>query len=72
MSKYPDQRRNLNPHQAASAAMWLYSTEYAAGGGGSMDFWDSLPDYSKSSCRRLVKDILAARPEKDEEVPHDD
>lgn len=52
-----DQTRNLNPHKAAKAAMWLYSKQYAASGGGSMDFWDSLSESAKRKCRDLVSGI---------------
>lgn len=57
-------KRNLNPHKAAVAAMYLYGREYAAQGGGSMDFWDSLPDRQKGLCRNLVAAIERARSEK--------
>jgi hypothetical protein len=36
--------RNLNPHKPARAAMWLWGKEYSQQGGGSMDFWDGLPE----------------------------
>lgn len=52
-----DQSRNLNPHAEATAAMYLWGTEYAAQKGGSMDFWDSLSDHRKSICRDLVAQV---------------
>ncbi len=55
-----DQTRNLNPHKSAKAAMWLFGQRYAAQGGGSMDFWDSLSESDKNLCRNLVADIAAA------------
>lgn len=55
------QARNLNPHAEAVAAMWLFGTEYAAQGGGSMDFWDSLSETRKRLCYDLVDDVLAAK-----------
>jgi hypothetical protein len=45
-------RRNLNPTPEARAAMWLWGKEYAAQGGGSMDFWDKLD----ASRQRLARD----------------
>jgi hypothetical protein len=56
-------QRNLHPHQAAVAAMYLYGAEYSKQGGGSMDFWDRLEPSRKRLCRRLVKDIKGARRE---------
>ena len=56
-------RRNLAPHKAAVAAMWLYSGEYASQNGGCMDFWDKLPDWKKRNCRDLVKDVEKAETE---------
>lgn len=53
-------RRNLNPHAEAIAAMTIWSTDYAFGQrGGCMDFWDSLPDWKKKHCREFVKRIKA-------------
>ena len=61
MAAYPDQTRNLNPHKEARAAMWLFSSRYAAQKGGSMDFWDSLSESDKRLCRELVDEILEAK-----------
>lgn len=58
-----DQKRNLNPHKPARAAMWLWSSAYARHGGGSMEFWDSLVRSQKSMARELVSDIEKCRPE---------
>lgn len=55
-------QRNLNPHAAAVAAMYLYGAEYAAQRGGSMDFWDGLDDRRKRICCELVFKIAQARP----------
>lgn len=55
MAKYPDQRRNLNPHAEAVLAMTIWGREYAAQNGGSMDFWDSLDDSRKRICADLLK-----------------
>lgn len=52
-----DHIRNLNPHKPAKIAMVLYNERYAAYGGGSMDFWDSLTDNEKKLCRKILKDI---------------
>lgn len=60
----PVQTRNINPHKAAVAAMWLCGAAYAEQRGGSMDFWDSLPEGTKDNCRRLVAEIEKARPER--------
>lgn len=54
-------RRNLNPHAEAILAMNLWGDDYAfKQRGGSMDFWDNLPDFKKKRCRDLVKRIQAA------------
>jgi len=62
------QKRNLNPHKSAIMAMALYSVRYAAQNGGSMDFWDTLNDSEKETCRVLVLDVEAAMPEFKESV----
>jgi hypothetical protein len=54
--------RNLIPHAAARVAMALYNERYAAQGGGSMDFWDSLTDGEKQTCASIAKQIREARP----------
>lgn len=64
MKTYPDQTRNLNPHQPARAAMWLWGKRYSEQGGGSMDFWDKLSESEKRLARELVADILKSRPER--------
>lgn len=50
-------RRNLNPHKAARVAMAIYGQQYAKQGGGSMDFWDSLTEGEKRTCREILKQI---------------
>lgn len=57
-----DQKRNLTPHKAARAAMFVFSQRYAQQCGGSMDFWDSLEANEKKLCKDLVQQIL--KPEK--------
>lgn len=56
-------KRNLNPHKAAVAAMYLWGGAYSSFGGGCMDFWDSLRESDRDICRRCVKDIEKARKE---------
>lgn len=58
-----DQTRNLNPHKPAQVAMWIYSREYVAQHGGSMDFWDNLDEARKRHCRQMVSAIAASREE---------
>jgi hypothetical protein len=53
-----DERRNINPHAEARLAMALWSEEYSAQRGGSMDFWDGLSESRKALCIRLLNDIL--------------
>jgi hypothetical protein len=60
MSEPDRTRRNLNPHKAAYAAMYLYGPEYAAQRGGSMDFWDKLSESKRRVCRDLVAAVLKA------------
>jgi hypothetical protein len=55
-----DQTRNLSPTAPAYAAMALYGRRYAAQGGGSMDFWDTLSDYEKRTCIELAGQIKRA------------
>lgn len=40
--------------------MVLYSSRYAAQGGGSMDFWDKLSEGEKRTCREVLEQIEAA------------
>lgn len=47
-------RRNLSPHKAAVAAMWMWGNEYAKQSGGSMDFWDEISPKRQQLCRDLV------------------
>lgn len=61
-----DQTRNLNPHKSARAAMWLFGVRYSQQRGGSMDFWDTLPEYEKDACRRMVREINQSRIDPDE------
>lgn len=63
MLEMEDQKRNLNPHRSAKAAMWLYGDRYARQGIGSMDFWDILTEYEKNTCRRMVTEIESTREE---------
>ena len=49
-----DQTRNLNPSPEARWAMRLWSNEYAAQCGDSMDFWDGLTEYRKKLCQEIV------------------
>lgn len=60
----PQAKRNLNPHKAAIAAMYLWGDEYSLQGGGSMDFWDALGGGRKETCRELVAKILEAPSER--------
>lgn len=53
-------RRNFSPHAEAVAAMWLFGKRYSQQNGGSMDFWDALPDGDKGLCRQMVRAIEAA------------
>lgn len=53
-------KRNLNPHAEAIAAMYVYHSEYASQGGGSMDFWDRLREGPRRLCTELVDRILRA------------
>jgi hypothetical protein len=58
-------RRNLNPHAEAIAAMYLWGSQYAAQNGGSMDFWDSLPEGRKRLARELVERVKRTGGEND-------
>ena len=63
MTRLTEQRRaqrNLHPHKAAVAAMWLWGKRYSQQRGGSMDFWDSLTASEQGTCRNMVKQILNA------------
>lgn len=71
MSKYASKadmerakaRRNQEPHKPAVVAMWVYSAEYAAQNGGSMDFWDGLSESKRDVCRALLERIKTAKDE---------
>ena len=52
--------RNLRPHKAAVVAMYLYGSQYSAQGGGSMDFWDSLPPSQKRVCYEMLERLKSA------------
>jgi hypothetical protein len=54
------QKRNLNPTAEAIIAMCIWSNEYAAQGGGSADFYESLSPAQKQQCTRIVDQILQA------------
>jgi hypothetical protein len=57
-------KRNLNPHAEAIFAMVHWSDDYAyKQRGGSMDFWDSLPDWKKKIARNAVDRIRKAETE---------
>ena len=56
--------RNLDPHDSARAAMWLFGDRYSKQGGGSMDFWDGLSRSDKTLCREMVAQLRATRSEK--------
>lgn len=60
--------RDLDPHKAARAAMWMYAADYVRSGLGSMGYWGSLTMYQKSMCRQMVAEIERARPEKSNAV----
>ena len=55
--------RNINGHAEARVARLLYNVEYAAQHGGLMDFWDTLTDGQKNTCRKCLDEILEARKE---------
>lgn len=56
--------RNLNPHAEAIYAMHAWSYDYAfKQKGGSMDFWDNLPEQHKRIAREAVAKIRAAKTE---------
>lgn len=58
---YQNQTINLNPTPEAVCAMYIYSAEYAAQRGGSMDFWGKLSENQQSVCRRLLNEIAKAK-----------
>lgn len=55
-----DQTRNLNPTPQALVAMWIWGSEYAAQGGGSMDFYDSLSLARQRQCDECVEKMKVA------------
>jgi hypothetical protein len=57
-------QRNLNPHKPALIAMWLWGSEYAAQGGGSMDFWDARTEGQKQICRQCLQRLAKAPEER--------
>lgn len=61
LSERQRDKRNLDPHKAAVAAMWIWGSEYGAQRGGSMDFWNNLTEGRKRTARELVDRIAKAR-----------
>lgn len=62
MAKMPaaqQAKRNMNPHAEARFAMWKWSADYAAQGGGVMDYWDRLSERDKRLCYEAVDEIVA-------------
>ena len=55
-----NERRNMNPTPAAVVARYIYGKAYSEQNGGSMDFWDKLPQEKKNYCERFAATILAA------------
>ena len=53
-------RRNLNPIAPARVAMCIWSDEYAAQRGGSMDFWDTLSEGRKRQATDEAERIRSA------------
>ncbi|MHC4616288.1 MAG: hypothetical protein ACYTEQ_00905 [Planctomycetota bacterium] len=53
--------RDLNPHAEARVAMILWGNVYAAGGKGSMGFWDTLNPAQKDQCAKIADGIREAR-----------
>lgn len=53
-------RENINPTPEAVVAMSLYCDGYAAQRGGSMDFWEALPESKQRRCIELLEDIRRA------------
>lgn len=52
--------RNLHPHGEARIAMIIWGDRYAAQTGGSMDFYDSLSNGEKATCRSALDAVLSA------------
>lgn len=55
-----DQRENLNPTPEARFAMYMWPDEYAAQGGGSMDFYWSLDERRQRLCDQAIAEIREA------------
>ncbi|MDK4703852.1 hypothetical protein PH562_16495 [Rhizobium sp. CNPSo 4062] len=55
--------RNLKPHAEAALAMAIWSDEYAAQNGGSMDFWDGLSPRRKYLCASIIDRVFYAAQE---------
>lgn len=49
--------RNLNPTPEARVAMIIWGTDYAAQGGGSMDFWDAITPDQRRRCKMVVETL---------------
>ena len=50
--------RNMHPHAEAEIARIMYSEEYAAQDGGTIEFWYSLSFQRKEYCACLVDEIV--------------
>lgn len=62
--------RNLNPTPAAIVAMNVYGKAYSEQRGGSMDFWDKLPQEKKKYCEHFAAAVLSAAHVDGEEPSH--
>jgi hypothetical protein len=52
--------RNLRPTAPALVAIAIFGRRYAGQRGGSMEFWDSLPDADKRLCTEWAERISSA------------
>lgn len=50
-------KRNMKPTAPARVAMALYCDRYGAQRGGSMDFWDTLTEGEKHTCRAIAERV---------------
>jgi len=53
-------RRDLNPTPAARVAMLVWGDAYSKQRGGSMQFWDSLPNDKKRLCEMVANNLVGS------------
>ena len=72
-----EQQHNLHPHKEAVIAMWLFGSDYAKKGLGSMDYYNQLEPSTKKLIGKMLSEIEEAQqkeggihPEDEKDILH--